>query len=65
MIQQFEGERQAREYAETSSKKLKDVEFTLVKSMAGGINYKVYNDKQEVPKTDKVLFKYKNGEIVK
>jgi hypothetical protein len=62
MIQPFEGERQAIENAEGQSRKTRDKVFTVAKSRAGSLHYRVY-DTDEIQDGDKVLAKYKNGQL--
>lgn len=59
----FEGYTEARKLAETESRK-NNKELFVIKTNRGGIRYEVC-PQEELQTNDKILVKYKNGQIVK
>lgn len=60
----FEGWSAAQQYAQLESKKIEGILY-LIKRDTGGIHYLVVNDESKIHETDRLLDKFKRGEIVK
>ena len=60
----FEGLRQASEAAEMTSKKAKS-ELFVIKSLMGGLHYKVVDKLDDIKPQEKVLAHYKEGNKIK
>lgn len=60
----FEGLRQASHEAETASKKNRNEQY-VIKSLDGGLHYRVVTDVGELKPSEKVLAHYKEGNKIK